>query len=307
MPGQGGDYYAQLSAASEARKQAALELSEAVNRRDQLQADSLPTKTGDRQRRCLHDASRARQPGARRAHQVAAKTDGRAAPTIYRATSGPHFHQAHYRATRRTKRKAGSRAQETDNGNVCQSAKPNLPANHHRPGRGGSQRRLTAGTGFPSIPAATGNSRPPQTARPRSRRTTPSSCANYDVYRSNYQALLARRDRRRYPATWNPAQTPSISRVDRPAARAAHPFGPNRPMLYSLVLSAASRRHCTAFLMTPVTPHRRRPAVPWRPHRPAAARAVALVETPEAKQKKRKGLLRLRLCLSSVMLVPTAC
>lgn len=115
---------------------------------------------------------------------------------------------------------------------------------------------------------------------------------NYDIYKTNYDALLARRESAKMSSAID-AKTDSVDfRVIDPPRVPLTPSSPNRPLLISLVLLGSILAGIAlAFLMSLIKPTlNNRFDVLTLTDRPLLG-TVSLIETPEASIKNRKGLL----------------
>jgi len=300
MPGQGGDYYAQLSAASEARKQAALELSEAVNRRDQLKrqlADEEPE---------IASGAASMTPAA----PVNPELDERI-KSLQKQTDALRLQYTEQHPDLiSTKRIIAQLEEQKKQEAALKKPTTAMSAKAQNP----IYQQITialaeAEANVASLRARVseyssryGQLKAAADSTPQVEADYTQLMRDYDVYRSNYQALLARRESASLSSDVESRADTVDFRVIDPPRVPLTPSGPNRPMLYSLVLlGGIGAGIALAFLMSQL----RRTVDDRQSLRNLTGLpllgAVALVETPEAKQKKRKGLLAYALSFVSLL------
>ena len=125
---------------------------------------------------------------------------------------------------------------------------------------------------------------------------------DYDVYRQNYDALLARRESVTMSGEVESKTDTVDFRVIDPPFVPSQPAWPNRPLLLSLVtLGGLGAGIAVAFLLSQL----RRTVTDRRVLRELTGLpllgAVARVETPESRRRKRKGLLTYAAALGSLI------
>jgi polysaccharide chain length determinant protein (PEP-CTERM system associated) len=300
MPGEGGDFYAQLSTAATAQKQAALELSEAVNRRDQLKrqlaeeepeiasgaasaAPAVPANPElDERIKSLQ-----KQMDSLRLQYTEQHPDIISTKRIIAQLEEQRKQEA---ALKKPATAAAAKAQNPVHQQLTISlaeAEANVASLRARVGEYSSR--------YGQLKAAADKT-------PQVEADYTQLMRDYDVYKSNYQALLARRESASLSSDVESRADTVDFRVIDPPRVPLTPSGPNRPLLLSLVLlGGIGGGIVLAFLMSQL----RRTVDDRQSLRELTGLpllgAVSLAETMEAKRKKKKGLLAYALSFLSLL------
>ena len=300
MPGQGGgDYYAQLSAAAAAQKQASLELSEAVNRRDQLKR-----QLADEEPEVASGAAAAPPPPANPELDERIKSLQKQMDVLRLQYTERH---PDIISTKRIiaqledqkKQEAALKKPTT-----AATAKAQNPIYQQLTIALAEAEATTASlrARVAEFSSRYGQLKAAADSTPQVEADYTQLMRDYDVYRSNYQALLARRESASLSSDVESRADTVDFRVIDPPRVPLTPSGPNRPLLFSLVLlGGIGAGVVLAFLMSQL----RRTVDDRQSLRNLTGLpllgGVTLAETPEAKHKKRKGLLAYALSFVSLL------
>lgn len=297
MPGEGGDYYAKLSAMNDQIDQAQLDLREAENRRNQL-------------KRQLADASsQAAAPSAELAPPVDPLIDARI------KTLQSQLDELRLRYTDRHPDVIGIKrliAQlEEQKKKDAKLAKPAATAGQ---AQDPVVQQLTIALAEADANVAALQARLAEYRNryaqlkadadriPEVEQKYKELMRDYNVYRSNYQALLARRESAAMSGDVETKADVVDFRVIDPPRVPLSPVWPNRPLMLSLVLLVAiAGGVAVAFLMSQI----RRTVDDRRVLREISGMpllgSVTLIQTDDEKRKTRKGLLAYGLSLVGLL------
>jgi polysaccharide chain length determinant protein (PEP-CTERM system associated) len=285
MPGQGGDYYAKLATATTDLNQAQLELREALNRRDQIKRqidDEEPETTST-------EAAAISNP----------ELDGRIKDLQKQLDNlRLQFTEQHPDISGIKRIISQLETQKK------QEAAAHKPSASSKASRNPVYQQLAISLSEADANAAALRARVAEYQRrfgalkaaadsvPQVEADFTQLMRDYDVYKQNYQSLLARRESAALSSDVETKADVVDFRVIDPPRVPLQPSWPNRPLMFSLVLlGAIAAGIAMAFIMSQL---RRtiddRTALRKFTDLPLLG-AVSRIETQEAKQKKKKGLI----------------